>query len=390
MVHKILNLIVLLTIVQTLNAQSTDSLRINQVQVFMSHNSYRLKTYEPLFEKLKTIRHPMCKAFLSRPWDYSHNTSLDSQLSVYGMRGLELDIYHDPDGGLFYHRYGNKIIDESTDSGIEALKKPGIKIMHIPDFDYRTQHYTFIDALQTIKKWSDKNPNHFPLFIMVEAKEFHVMKFLKKRFCADVLKFTKNAVDSVDLEIKKVFGENSDKIITPDDVRGNFHTLNEAVLKNNWPLLSEARGKIIFVFMASEKAKENYLVGHFSLEKRIMFIYSKPGNPEAAFIKLEKPEKHFSEIQKLVKQGYFIRTRADANTKESRKNNYDRLNKSLSSGAQLIATDYYIPDPRNIFSEKWSDYTVKFPHGFICRKNPLNTLFNNDTLSHKSNFVPEK
>lgn len=224
---------------------------------------------------------------------------------------------------------------------------------------------------------------------MVEAKEFHVMKYLKKRFCNKVLPFTKNAVDSVDLEIKSVFGENSKQIITPDLVRGDHKTLNEAILKNNWPLLSDARGKIIFVFMASEKAKENYLDGHFSLEKRMMFIYSKPGNPEAAFIKLEKPEKQFSEIQKLVKQGYFIRTRADANTKESRKNNYNRMNKSLESGAQLIATDYYMPDPRNLDSKKWSDYTVKFPHGFISRKNPLNSKFIIDSLSSKSNFIYE-
>lgn len=129
-----------------------DSLRINQIQVFMSHNSYRLKTEEKLFEELKRWKHPMCKAFLSKPWDYSHTTSLDSQLSVFGMRGLELDIYHDPAGGLFYHQSGKKIIDENTDSGIEELKKPGMKIMHIPDFDYKTHHYTFTDALQTIKK----------------------------------------------------------------------------------------------------------------------------------------------------------------------------------------------------------------------------------------------
>ncbi|MFZ5554909.1 MAG: Ca2+-dependent phosphoinositide-specific phospholipase C [Bacteroidota bacterium] len=382
--------IVLFFFAPSVFSQPADSLRINQVQVFMSHNSYRLKTYEPLYDELKRSKHPLCKAFLKRPWDYSHHTSLDSQLTVYGMRGLELDIYYDPNGGLFYQRKANKMIDEKTESGIEALKKPGMKLMHIPDFDYMTQHYTFTEALHVIKKWSDQHPGHLPLFIMVEAKNFHALKFMKKRFCSKVLPFTKNAVDSIDLEIKSVFGENTEKIITPDKIRGKYKTLNEAVLNNKWPLLSEARGKIIFLFMAPKKVKENYLENHFSLSGRIMFTYSDPGKPEAAFIKLEKPERQFSEIQQLVKQGYMVRTRADANTKEARRNSYERMNKALLSGAHLIATDYYIPDKRSVVAGSgWSNYKVAFQNGNICRKNPLNTTFIYEEISSEKNYVTE-
>ena len=36
------------------------------------------------------------------------------------------------------------------------------------------------------------------------------------------------------------------EIVTPDDVRGDFPTLGEAVQKNGWPELGEIRGKVLF------------------------------------------------------------------------------------------------------------------------------------------------
>ena len=48
--------------------------------------------------------------------------------------------------------------------GIEALKKPGYKVMHVADFDYMTHYYTLIEALTAVKKWSDANPNHLPIY----------------------------------------------------------------------------------------------------------------------------------------------------------------------------------------------------------------------------------
>jgi len=41
-----------------------------------------------------------------------------------------------------------------------------------------------------------------------------------------------------------------------------------------------------------------------------------------------------------------IRTRTDAGTIEARTKDYNRLNKALSTGAQILSTDYYQPDPK--------------------------------------------
>ena len=342
-------------------ANLNEDTKINQVQILGSHNSYRKATYSPIMNYWKKSKHLMSKLFVSRPLDYAHPKTLVEQLNEFGLRSLEIDIYHDPQGGRYYHRMGHQLIKQSTESGIEELKKPGMKVMHFPDFDYETHHYTFIDALTTLKNWSEQHPKHYPLFIMIEAKELHPMKYLRSRYCTKVLKFSKNAVDSIDLEIKTVFGDSLKKIFTPDQLKGNFKTVNEAVLNNNWPSIAEARGKIIFVLYSTKSTRENYLQDHYSLSNRCMFVFSEPGNPETAFVKLEQPEKSEKEINKLVKLGYIVRTRSDANTKEARKEKYSRWESAITSGAQIISTDYYQQDARAGSTKKWSNYRVMLP-----------------------------
>lgn len=348
-----------------------DSIPINHFQFFGSHNSYRLKTYEPLWNDLKKLKHPFSKLFLVKPWNYSHTSSLDSQLTIYGLRSLELDIYHDPTGGRFYSRKANKMIGEKTESGIDDLKKPGLKVMHVPDFDYQTHHILFTNALKEIKNWSEKNPNHEPLFIMVEMKELHFMKYLFPGKCTKVLPFTKNAVDSIDLEIESVFGKNSEMIFTPDEMRGNFATLNESVLKNGWPTLEKSRGKIFFILQGPKDAKENYLKDHYSLKGRTMFLFSSENEPEAAFILKDDPKKMKKEIQKLVEKGYIVRTRTDEHTREARKGKYKRYDAAFGSGAQIICSDYYAGDKCFLDKKKCSSYKTSVPGGKIFRFNPV-------------------
>ncbi len=344
---------------------------INQLQFFGSHNSYRLKTYEPLWEELKKLKHPFSKAFLIKPWNYSHSASLDSQLTVYGLRSLELDIYHDPTGGRFYSRKANKMMGEKTESGIEDLKKPGLKIMHVPDFDYQTHHYLFTEALKEIKNWSENNSNHEPLFIMVEMKELHFMKYFFPKKCTKVLPFTKNAVDSIDMEIESVFGKNSEMIFSPDEMRGNYSTLNECALSEGWPTLEKSRGKIFFILQGPKKAKENYLQDHYSLKGRTMFLFSEEDQPETAFILKDNPKKMKKDIEKLVKKGYMVRSRTDEHTREARREKYKRYNSAFESGAQIICSDYYAGDKCFLDKKTCSPYKTSLPGGEIFRINPI-------------------
>ena len=60
---------------------------------------------------------------------------------------------------------------------------------------------------------------------------------------------------------------------------------------------------------------------------------------------MNEPQKDWNYIQYLVRSGYIVRTRADADTVEARKGDYSRWKAALISGAQIISTDYYEADP---------------------------------------------
>ena len=68
-----------------------EEIKLNQIQVIGSHNSYKIGIERPLFEYLlKTI--PALSSL-----EYEH-IPLSEQLNL-GLRDLELDVFYDPKGG---------------------------------------------------------------------------------------------------------------------------------------------------------------------------------------------------------------------------------------------------------------------------------------------------
>ena len=65
-------------------------------------------------------------------------------------------------------------------------------------------------------------------------------------------------------------------------------------------------------------------------------------DPNAAFFIMNDPKTEGEEITERVKAGFMVRTRADADTREARTQDYSRLKAAIASGAQLISTDYYL------------------------------------------------
>jgi hypothetical protein len=136
-------------------------------------------------------------------------------------------------------------------------------------------------------------------------------------------------------------------------------------MAGGWPKLGEARGKVIFAMDLSPEANKPYAEGHPSLQGRVGFMTTFPDAPEAAYFTMNDPVKEQALIQERVKQGFLIRTRADADTREARVNDTTRREAALASGAQFISTDYQDPDPR--FG---NDYSAKLPDGAVTRCNP--------------------
>lgn len=353
--------------------EQNERLKLNQLQIIASHNSYRLRTRDSILIILNYLHQSgtLPSSLDPRGLDYEH-LPFEQQLSNYGVRGLEIDIYNDPQGGLFASRKMNEFMQAPTASGVAALDAPGYKVLHIKDVDYNTHYYTFVQSLQAVKQWSDAHPNHLPLFINIETKidspadnaTLAGFGFLPASA------FDAAAADALDAEIKTVFGAKLENVITPDKLRGSLNTLNEVVTKNAFPTLGEARGKIVFIIEGA--VLPFYKANHSSLRGRAAFIYATAGTPEAVFLLMNNAVSQKTAITNFVNQGYIVRTRADSDTEEARKGNYGTMQAAFESGAQIISTDYYKPDPRGGIDTAWSSYRVRFPNGEIGRKNPVN------------------
>src|SRR5687768_5660600 len=110
------------------SAQSDNAsgeLRLNQIQIIASHNSYKKRPGERLMKFL--IKRAKLLGAANNPvaLEYGHLT-FDSQFTDYKVRGLEIDINNDPKGGNFYKRRLNAFVRKTKqNSGIAALRKPG-------------------------------------------------------------------------------------------------------------------------------------------------------------------------------------------------------------------------------------------------------------------------
>ncbi|HSF54249.1 MAG TPA: phosphatidylinositol-specific phospholipase C1-like protein [Algoriphagus sp.] len=326
--------------------------KINETQVIGSHNSYKSAMPPPILEYLNTINPASAKSL-----EYDH-LPLSEQLDL-GLRNLELDVFHDPIGGRYANPKSLAILPKGTvfDSK-KVLQEPGLKLFHVQDLDVQSHHLLFRNALLELKNWSDNNPDHHPVFILINAKDGQIPNTVSP------LPFTATALDSIDLEVRTHLG--MDKLIIPDQVRGDFESLEKAVLAGNWPELDKARGKFLFVLDENEEKIRQYLIEKPELKNAVLFVNLKEGNPEAGFRIINDPVSNESYIQDLVKKGYIIRTRADSDTKEARSEDYTKFEKAKASGAQVISTDYYVPS--RLFP---SDYSVSFENKTFERPNPV-------------------
>lgn len=349
MKQTLFTLLIAGTVICNSNAQS-DNLKINQIQVIGSHNSYRQNIEPDLYNFIQAKDTSRSLKGLQ----YTHIPITD-QLNK-GLRNLEIDVQADPKGGKYAHPKGLDLAksDQAYDPNGE-MQKPGFKVFHMIDIDFRTSCYTLQNCLAELKKWSDANPDHIPVFITLEPKDDDSFLGTKAE------KFTPELFDALDDELRKGLGN---KLITPDMVRGKYKTLEEAVLHQNWPTLKKAKGKFLFILDNNGTKRDLYALNHPSLKGRAAFICAEPGTPEAATLMIGNSED--PKITDLVKKGYIIRTRADSDTKEARKNDYTHFEAAKKSGAQVITTDYYLPS--TLFN---SPYQIKYDDGSYVRVNPV-------------------
>jgi Phosphoinositide phospholipase C, Ca2+-dependent len=292
-----------------------DTLRLNQVQVLATHNSYHIQQDVPI---------------ASPPTQQYTHAPLDQQLDL-GVRGFELDVVNAPDGQF--------------------------PVLHTPMIDATSNCTPLAQCLQVTRTWSRAHPGHVPIFILVEPRDDPIDFVIDPQ----LRPFDAAGLDQLDALVRSALGR---QLITPDSVRGKAKTLRAAVTGRGWPTLGKTRGKIMVILSTGGPVRDVYREGHPSLEGRAMFVTSGERAATAAVIKVDTPDE--ARIQQLVRDGFIVRTRADTDLVEARANDVTRRDLALRSGAQIVSTDFEVPVPTI------SEYVVTIPDGTPARCDPVN------------------
>lgn len=310
------------------------SLRLDQVQLLGSHNSYRPYPSPQAQLRLQTIDPQGWPALA-----YG-NPPLESQLAL-GLHQLELDVAADPAGGLFAAPYAQ---GRAPSTMLAQMRAPGAKVLHIPGIDTASYCLSFRRCLAILAGWSRRHPQHEVIVVLVNA----VDQDGEGAAWPHRSDFDRATLDALDLDIATVIGR--DRVITPDEVRGRHATLRAAVLAHAWPTLASARGRFLFVLDGNPRHEALYRRGHPSLRRRMMFGWYGEDTAEAAVFKSDNPLKDGGRIRRLVSEGFIVRTRADEDGVEARQHDSRRLDAAIVSGAQWISTDFYpgVPDPEGL------------------------------------------
>jgi hypothetical protein len=298
-------------------------LLLNQIQVIGTHNSYHVRPSQSMIDTAMSVSDE------ARSFNYSHNP-LDVQLDN-GVRSFELDI---------------------------QPFEEGFQVMHVPVVDGESTCPVFKDCLSTVLAWSERHPNHIPVSFLLEIKRDEALlagKPLRKLDAATLELLEQDVLSVIPRE----------KILTPDDVRGDSPTLAQAVRERGWPPLKDTLGKLFFLLHDRDVA-DVYAEGHPSLKGRIMFVNSPPGRDDAAFMVINNP--YAEKIPEYLALGLLLRVRADAGLQQGRKGDTSKRDTAFACGAQIISTDFpqgeTCPD---------TGYVVAFPENAPARCGPLNS-----------------
>ncbi len=178
----------------SLSSAQDQVLRMNQIQVLGTHNSYHIQPRDSILEALALFD----SQELADSLEYTA-LPLREQFDK-GVRQLELDIFADPNGGLYSMRRGLRVVGDDPVSGLPELDEPGMKVLHVQDIDFETHCLTFAACLTSIKEWSDSHSRHLPITVMLEAKEEVISDPLDLGFVIP-LEFGPDEVAEIDNEI---------------------------------------------------------------------------------------------------------------------------------------------------------------------------------------------
>ena len=336
---------------------------MNDVQVLASHNSYHIEPEAPLLALLRGALGDEAANGLQ----YTHMPLADEL--DHGVRQIELDLFVDtPEGG---HYASPKLVPIAGVAPPDPrLSRPGLKVFHVQEVDFRSTCPTFVSCLEQVRDWSDAHPDHLPIVIQLEPKD-DTIPDPGLGFVTPIV-WTGAAFADAEAEIRSVFPaprhHHVDPVITPAEVRGRAPTLRDAVLQDHWPTLDDARGRVMFMLDNTGDKRDMYRALRPDVNDRLIFAAAEPPDDDAAVVVVNDPVRDAARIRQLVSQGFLVRTRADADTVQARSGDTTMRDAAWASGAHFVSTDYIVADDR-----PGTGYVVELPGnpGAPARCNPV-------------------
>lgn len=250
------------------------TLRINHMQVRGSENSYHLPPDELAPVELQ-YRHP----------------PFATQLGAQGLRLFDFDTAYNS-AAAAVEVYAHDLGDEGT----------------------RCNFLLF--CLDEMAAWSDANPNHAPVFVLIES---------------NVAQDLQNGLQYLQRNIRSALGR--ERLYIPADLQGRHANVRDAVLADGWPTIDRLRGHFIFVLHDRDRARAGYQRGMTLVadpERLLFMLADTPEDPWAAFFSFDVIDDEAT-VSSLVAQGFLVRTIVDDPVNRER---------AITLGVHLLSSRY--------------------------------------------------
>lgn len=301
----------------------TESVKLNEIAVMGTHNSYQLLGTLPKQGLMKTLQ--IISFGLVENKAVFEMDTFTEQLEQ-GIRNLEIDI---------------ETVDDEGDVSFIVTHKAII--------DNVSSAYNLAKGLEEIAMWSDNNPGHLPVYLLIEPKDdvpsINNMKNFSLEYALELDKVP-----------RQVLG---DRLLTPQQVMGGYESFEEMRKADGWPALKQAAGKIIVLLHTCDVTQE-YIDTDTSIKTQAMFpmlLFGDIDKPYASFILDNDPVIASENNKKTVDENnLMVRTRAD---------NYpdfsdERYKSADNCGSHIITTDYPLRSVREKdHTYTFGGYTIK-------------------------------
>lgn len=278
--------------------------KFNEVAFIGTHNSYKsgaTEQYKKLYQSIDVLTFGL----VSEVTATFEADTLTQQLEL-GVRNLEIDI-------------------ETVVKGDEI----SFAVSHMPYLDNVSSCYDLAGALEEIALWSQNNPGHLPVTVIIEPKRALLpvdgMKFFNLEYA--------NALDDL---VRDVLGSD---LLTPAEMMGAYSSFKEMRENDGWLSLGDTMGKVM-VLLHDCSATTNFIKQDETIKSRAMFPmlrYEDRNESYTSFILDNEPSVAVRHKEENIDQcNLIVRTRADSFPSYSD----ERYELTRSCYSQIISSDY--------------------------------------------------